>query len=255
MTGTDVAEVLVIGGGPAGAVCSLALARLGRRVVLCEANAFPRDHIGISLSPGVATQLDFLGLGHLLQHPAHRSRVAVERRWGAETFVTAPHFEAFIADRARLDADLLAAAGERGVRILQPARVGDLERETDGWTVGVSTPSGAERIRSVFVVDASGRRSRFRHRRRLGAATVAVCGDWTGHVCPVVRIAAASRSWSWTAPTGSNRCVAVAFTSPETLRRAEGSLENRYRRLLHAAGVLEPDLALAAKPYACEATP
>ena len=46
-------DVVVIGGGPAGTVAALALARLGRGVVLCEAAEFPRAHIGISLSPGV----------------------------------------------------------------------------------------------------------------------------------------------------------------------------------------------------------
>ncbi|MCK1267636.1 NAD(P)-binding protein [Bradyrhizobium sp. 49] len=66
------AEMLVVGGGPAGAACALTLANLRRRVVLCEAARFPREHVGVCLSPGVIHQLGFLGIWHILDDPANR---------------------------------------------------------------------------------------------------------------------------------------------------------------------------------------
>lgn len=44
-------DVVVIGGGPAGACAAALLAEYGRRVVLFEKQPFPRYHIGESLIP------------------------------------------------------------------------------------------------------------------------------------------------------------------------------------------------------------
>src|SRR5437588_11416758 len=45
------ADVVVIGGGPAGSTVSTLLAQHGRRVLLFERDRFPRFHIGESLIP------------------------------------------------------------------------------------------------------------------------------------------------------------------------------------------------------------
>src|SRR5439155_4213170 len=55
-------EVCVVGGGPAGTVTALRLARLGHRVCVVEHSAFPRAHVGESLTRGVWPILSSLGL-------------------------------------------------------------------------------------------------------------------------------------------------------------------------------------------------
>src|SRR5205807_10241528 len=90
LTGLIQTEVVVVGGGPAGAVAGRALACLGRDVVLCEAARFPRAHVGVSLSAGVAKQLAFLGLDRLLDLPCHRRNVPALRRWGTADFEIFP---------------------------------------------------------------------------------------------------------------------------------------------------------------------
>jgi len=67
-------------------------------VILCEEVSFPRDHIGICLSPGLFKQLEFLGARHVLEHPAHRHGLTVEQRWGSIDPAVAP-FEVLVADR------------------------------------------------------------------------------------------------------------------------------------------------------------
>jgi 2-polyprenyl-6-methoxyphenol hydroxylase-like FAD-dependent oxidoreductase len=55
-------EVIVIGGGPAGATAAALLAEQGHAVVLLEREAFPRYKIGESLIPHCWFPIDRLGL-------------------------------------------------------------------------------------------------------------------------------------------------------------------------------------------------
>ena len=43
------ADVIVIGGGPAGSATATMLARKGWQVIVMEREQFPRDHVGDSL--------------------------------------------------------------------------------------------------------------------------------------------------------------------------------------------------------------
>ena len=51
------ADICVIGAGPAGSVFAARMAQLGHHVHLIERQRFPRTHLGKSLSPGVMTLL------------------------------------------------------------------------------------------------------------------------------------------------------------------------------------------------------
>src|SRR6266545_2575896 len=56
-------DVLVVGGGPAGAACAYWLARAGRDVVVVERKRFPREKTcGDGLTPRAVRQLQDMGL-------------------------------------------------------------------------------------------------------------------------------------------------------------------------------------------------
>ena len=59
---TEVCDVLVIGGGPAGATAAALLAERGRDTILLEKAQHPRFHIGESLLPRNMDIIDRLGL-------------------------------------------------------------------------------------------------------------------------------------------------------------------------------------------------
>ena len=62
MESTQIYDVAIIGGGPAGSTAATLLAKAGRRVIVFEREKFPRFHIGESLLPFSVQTFDRLGV-------------------------------------------------------------------------------------------------------------------------------------------------------------------------------------------------
>jgi len=159
-------EVLVIGGGPAGATVAALLAARGRDVALIEKGRHPRFHIGESLLPANAALFDRLGV-----------RAQVEaigiRKFGAE-FVSPDHDEpsriefadawdksmpyAWQVRRSELDEVLFRHAAAQGARTHEGCRARQVTFDEAGATVQVEEEGrGLQRWRARYVIDASGR--------------------------------------------------------------------------------------------------
>ncbi len=120
-TGQSV-DVLVVGGGPAGSACAIALARQGARVMLVDARTRGRDKCcGHCLSGAAWNILSQMGLRELVESAATGATRAVAWRSGARGFeMNLPALGAIIP-RTVLDKTLLNEAERVGVRVAQPA--------------------------------------------------------------------------------------------------------------------------------------
>jgi geranylgeranyl reductase family protein len=142
-------DAVVVGGGPAGAIAALALARRGRRVVLLERWRYPRDKAcGDGLIPDAIACLARHGL---LDRVAGLGRLA-----RAATVFSPSRIEVDVAGeflcvrRQLLDAVLAAAAAEAGATVCQ-AQVRQLAVRDDG-TVEARLRDGAPVVARVAVV-------------------------------------------------------------------------------------------------------
>jgi flavin-dependent dehydrogenase len=159
-------DVLVVGGGPAGATVSALLAERGRDVVVMEKAHHPRFHIGESLLPanaqlfdrlGVRDQIEAIGMpkwGVEFVSPDHSHRAFVEfaEAWDK----TMPY--AWQVRRSEMDEILFRNAGAKGARTLEGHQVRGVVFDDDGATVSVELDDGAKQTwRTRFLVDASGR--------------------------------------------------------------------------------------------------
>jgi flavin-dependent dehydrogenase len=177
-----IADVAIVGGGPAGAALACLLARRGRRVVVLErAPAYRWRACGVFSSPASMDALRRLGLddGTLERVsravPAIRVETAAGTRfrltYGDDGSLGAPPVG---FDRSTLDPAVLALAREAGAEV----RVGAAVSAMDGGRLTVREGADESIVEARVVVGADGIRSTVA--RALGVVRQARLGPRTG---------------------------------------------------------------------------
>jgi geranylgeranyl reductase family protein len=164
-------DVLVVGGGPAGASCAYWLAEAGHDVLLLEKKRYPREKTcGDGLTPRSVRQLHDMGLADDLAefHRFDGLRSIAFGRTLELAWPTHPDFPSFGYVVTRKDLDHLVAerAVKAGATLWQEAEATSPLLDNGlvrGATVKVKDNGGAvmQRVRARYVVVADGGNSRF----------------------------------------------------------------------------------------------
>ena len=172
------ADVVVVGGGPAGSTVSTLASQRGLKVRLYEREKFPRFHIGESLIPETYWVFRRLNMLEKMRASPFVKKFSVQfiNAAGKESapfyfWDNKPHecSQTWQVIRSRVDQMMLENARDPGVGVIQPARVMEVLFDGDRAVgVRVQMDDGSQQtVHARVVVDASGQSTMLQNRFKL----------------------------------------------------------------------------------------
>jgi len=219
-------DVIIIGGGPAGATAAATLRQAGRSVLVLEKSKFPRFHIGESLLPYNRAIFDELGVWPKIQAAGFMVKRGAQFWMGNGLMHTRLDFsrgsftefpEAIQVERAKFDDILLRHAESLGAEVLEEAMVTEHRIEKDRVAVKFRAKDGAEQeVQAAFLMDASGLGNFTANRENLrdyypGHKKIAIFGHYSGVQMPTgqeqgdILIIRRENSWFWMIPLANDK--------------------------------------------------
>ncbi len=279
----DKADVIVIGGGPAGCTAAIGLNRLGHRVVLCDQAKFPRDKVcGEFISPAADPILSRLGVldGIEALSPKRLKGVAISSYEGEEFAIDYPKQPGMAerptslsVPRYELDALLIEQVKRMGVEVREQNKVTEFLFEDDcvigvrGWDENKTSFS----IHAPLVIDAGGRNSLSLKKlnlkeERVGNVKIALAAHWQGAQIAddYCYMHVSDPGYTGISSVGRDHANVVLVVDQISMNggRPDGFyldavMKNRQRRqILQNAECIEPvraveSLAFSVKPVSC----
>ena len=240
MTLSESFDVIIIGGGPAGAAAAITLARNGVRTAMIECSNYSALRIGETLPGVIRSLLISLELWDRFLADEHIESFAIRSVWGDveerdNASIFNPYGPGWHIDRSQFDRMLTKAAATEGSSLLTEARITHLSKDqTLGWKVDIIQSNNHRCLSALFVIDATGQTAVV----PMGLPRIFhVVDHLIGVVCflsrtaePYILIEAIDCGWWYSAPLPHGRLVAAYMTDAD-LFRASGSSAYDYWHL------------------------
>lgn len=255
------AQVLVVGGGPAGSVAAAALAQQGVSVHVVESAHFPRYHIGESLTPSCRTILEHIRLAEKLDRQGFVAKHGGAFRWETDSWVfdwgAQIGSRSWQVDRSEFDQLLLQHARDSGAKVTMGVTVKDVVFTGERPTSVVCANEAGETF-SIddfdYLIDASGRNGvlsaqHFKNRHpHHNLRNVAIWGYWSnarildGTPQGGINIISSPTGWYWVIPLAGGRNSIGFVTRKDAFaekRKQHNSLDLLYSKIIDDSTALK----------------
>ena len=261
-------DVLVIGGGPAGATASRLLASWGRSVLLLTRPS-AQSALAESIPPSTRKLFHKIGVADVIDRAGFIRSTGNTIWWGSEerTVVFPDGDYGWQVERHEFDALLLKQAEMAGVSIRNEA-VRQLSQSGEDHITLIRRDGEEVEVRARWALDCSGRSgylARSRRRPQPGRRTLALIAMWErpgGWGLPDethTLVESYETGWAWSVPVGTTkRCIAFMVDPGFTGVSARAGLTDQYLNELNRTqrfAQLVQSASLLGSAWACDASP
>ncbi|HEY1349303.1 MAG TPA: tryptophan 7-halogenase [Ktedonobacteraceae bacterium] len=241
-------DVVVVGGGPAGASAALTLLRYSSlRVLLVEQSAYEHDRVGETVSAALRPLLNYLGVSDLLTEDLHLPAYATGAAWGSadllsRDFLFTGHGDGWYLQRRLFDRQLAEQVSVRGGQLCMQTQIAGIRcTPTDDWQLELVTRAGEQRmVMAKFVIDTSGQQARFARRQGTLWRSVDHLVGLVGYVeqeaesveAHTAIIEAMPYGWWYSAPLADQRIVVSLLSDADLLHALQAREPARWDALL-----------------------
>jgi flavin-dependent dehydrogenase len=229
-------DVVIIGGGPAGAAAALSLRRHAPAlsVALVERSAYDAPRVGETLPPTAQTVLEQLGVWERFVREGHVPAYGTCAAWGSDElfdneFIYHPAGRGWHLDRRRFDRMLAHEAADRGVTVYSGHTFNGSRRDGNGWLLNAQAGRGSEvGVEAAFVIDATGRRAAFAgqrgvrkvlHDRLLGVAVTFGTRDAEPFTDTYTLVEAWEEGWWYSALLPEGKVAVFCMSDADIVKR------------------------------------
>lgn len=237
-------DILIVGGGPAGASTANYLSDMKLSVLLVERTDYENWRLGETLPPQIKTSLSALGVWPQFLEQKFSSSLEMQWIWGNEehmfeyNFLRNPYGNPWHVDRRKFDRLLLSHARSSGTEVLLHTSVLSVKKHENGWWVKLKDKKKTFTVNCKFLVDASGQTSslarilrvkRIRYDNLVGA--VGICRSAEA-VKQIFLVEAVESGWWYSCPISSHRLLVGYMTDGDHLAKISKGRKNWWNEEL-----------------------
>jgi len=238
MTGKTIG---IIGGGPAGIASAIQLKQFGFYVHLFDASTSDKITVGEHLAAEAIHELKKLQIPENLLYKHSIPCAEVQNAWGQPHIhfnesIFNPFGDSYILSRPDFDHALLSYCEQIGIRVFWNTRISKMNKIDSGWNLHYD----GDELDVDFVVDASGRNSKFsfgsQHVKKpskdalIGITKHLVSGKQTDKSYLLVE--STSNGWWYTVQISSGEFISTFMTDPKILTGSKLSHTEFWKREL-----------------------